>query len=309
MAGILEFYYYIRGKSAAMKLHHLVFATIFVFATLGCHADGGYRVVTDTIHSTILNAPRAYTAVVPEAYYSRPDSRFPVVYLLHGMYGDNEDWTIKGHAAEICDSLAALGKLSDVVIITPCAGGENPEIQQHGYFNIPDWAYEDFFFNELVPQVEQRFRAGGSKSERAIAGLSMGGGGTTVYAQRHPDKFAAAWAMSALMSLPAERDPGKLPDTSKVRPYYQSVVDLDCTKFLESATPKTIEALKTVKWYQDCGDNDFLRDINLDYYKALRRAGIDGRLIIRPGAHTWEFWRTSLPNALTEFDTLFKQAR
>lgn len=225
------------------------------------------------------------------------------------MYGDNEDWTAKGHAAEICDSLAALGKLSDVVIVTPCAGGEDPEIQQHGYFNIPGWAYEDFFFDELVPQVEQRFRAGGSKSRRAIAGLSMGGGGTTVYAQRHPDKFAASWAMSALMSLPGERDPNKLPDTSKVKPYYLSVIDLDCTKFLETATPETVEALKTVKWYQDCGDNDFLRDVNLDYYKVLRRAGVDGRLIIRPGAHTWEFWRASLPNALTEFDAIFKQTR
>ena len=48
--------------------------------------------------------------------------------------------------------------------------------------------------------------------------------------------------------------------------------------------------------------------MNLDYYKALRGAGIDGRLTVRPGAHTWEFWQASLPNALTAFDTLFKTA-
>ena len=275
---------------------------------LFCDAAGAYRVLTDTIHSEILKAPRAYTAVVPEAYFSRPEASFPIVYLLHGMYGDNEDWAVKGHAAAIGDSLAAAGKLGDVVIVTPCAGGADPKIQQHGYFNIPGWAYEDFFFKELVPQVERRFRAGGSKERRAIAGLSMGGGGTTSYAQRHPDIFTASWAMSALMSLPSDRDPEQLPEGSKVRPYYISVRDLDCARFLIDAAPETIETLKTVKWYQDCGDNDFLRDINLDYYKALRGRGIDGRLRMRPGAHTWEFWRASLAEALPEFDSLFNQA-
>lgn len=288
-----------------MKLRRLVFAFVSIFATFACHAAGGYRVVTDTIHSAILGAPRAYTAVVPEAYDSSPEERFPIVYLLHGMWGDNEDWTAKGHAAEICDSLAAAGKLADVVLVTPCAGGENPEIQQHGYFDIPGWAYEDFFFNEFMPLVEERFRAGGSKNRRAIAGLSMGGGGTTVYAQRHPDLFCAAWAMSALMSLPGDRKPEEMPESSKVRPYYISVRDRDCARYLSEASPETIDALKTVKWYQDCGDNDFLRDVNLDYYKALRAAGIDGRLRIRPGAHTWEFWRASLPEALKTFDSLF----
>lgn len=291
-----------------MKLNHLVFAFISIFATLACQAAGGYRVVTDTIHSRILNAPRAYTAIVPDTYFSDPEAHFPIVYLLHGMWGDNEDWTAKGHAAEICDSLAAAGKLADVVLVTPCAGGPDPEIQQHGYFNIPGWAYEDFFFQELVPQVEGKFRAGGSKETRAIAGLSMGGGGTTVYAQRHPDMFCAAWAISALVALPGDRMPEEMPETSKVRPYYISVRDRDCAKYVSEASPATIEALKTVKWYQDCGDNDFLRDVNLDYYKALRAAGIDGRLTVRPGEHNWVFWQASLPNALTTFDTLFKAA-
>ncbi len=291
-----------------MKLNRPLLAIISFFATLTGYSAGGYRVVTDTIHSRILNAPRAYTAIVPEAYYSNPEAHFPIVYLLHGMWGDNEDWAVKGRAAEICDSLAAAGKLADVVLVTPCAGGENPEIQQHGYFNIPGWAYEDFFFQELVPQLERKYRAGGSKANRAIAGLSMGGGGTTVYAQRHPDMFCAAWAMSALVALPGDRKPEEMPETSKVRPYYISVRDRDCAKYVSEASPETIEALKTVKWYQDCGDNDFLRDVNLDYYKALRGAGIDGRLTVRPGAHTWEFWQASLPNALMTLDTLFKTA-
>lgn len=289
-----------------MKIRNLALSLTIVLGALAANATGGYKAITDTIHSAVLNAPRAYTAIVPQAYFTNPEARFPMVYLLHGMWGDNEDWVAKGRAIEICDSLAAAGQLDDIVIVTPNAGGSDPEVHQHGYFNIPGWRYEDFFFNELVPQLEERYRAGGSKQKRAIAGLSMGGGGTTVYAQRHPDLFTASWAMSALVGLTADRDPSRLPDSSKLKPYYQSVGDLDCALYIENADPATIEALKTVKWYQDCGDDDFLRDINLDYYKALRKAGIDGRLRIRPGAHTWIFWQTSLADALPEFNRLFK---
>lgn len=290
-----------------MKVRKLVFLISIMFGALSANAIGGYKAFTDTIHSKILNAPRAYTVIVPDAYFSNPEARFPMVYLLHGMWGDNEDWVAKGRAIEICDSLAAAGQLDDVVIVTPNAGGSDPEIYQHGYFNIPGWNYEDFFFEELVPQLEERYHAGGSKQKRAIAGLSMGGGGTTVYAQRHPDLFTASWAMSALMGLPADREPEKLPETSKVKPYYISVRELDCAKYIENADQATIDALKNVKWYQDCGDDDFLRDINLDYYKTLRKAGIDGRLRIRPGAHTWTFWQKSLADALPEFNRLFKE--
>jgi pimeloyl-ACP methyl ester carboxylesterase len=95
-----------------------------------------------------------------------------------------------------------LGKmLLQVIIVSPNAGG-NPATCWNGYFNMPGWAYEDFFYKEFLPYIEKTYRVKGDKRHRAIAGLSMGGGGTASYAQRYPDMYCAAYAMSALMNIP-----------------------------------------------------------------------------------------------------------
>ncbi len=66
-------------------------------------------------------------------------------------------------------------------------------------FNSPGWLYEDYFFQELIPYMEANYRIVADKEHRAIAGLSMGGGGTIVYASHHPELFCAAYAMSAYL--------------------------------------------------------------------------------------------------------------
>ena len=88
-----------------------------------------------------------------------------------------------------------------MIIVSPNAGG-NPATCWNGYFNMPGWAYEDFFYKEFLPYIEKTYRVKGDKRHRAIAGLSMGGGGTASYAQRYPDMYCAAYAMSALMNIP-----------------------------------------------------------------------------------------------------------
>ena len=170
------------------------------------------RVVTDTIHSDVLGVDRAYTVYLPKSFDVDSTRTYPVLYLLHGLYGDNNGWFRDQRANEVLDRLIYSGEADEMVVISPNAGGD-PAVHQNGYFNIPGWAYEDFFFNELVPRLEKRYRAGGSRGRRAVAGLSMGGGGTTSYAQRHPDKFCAAYAMSALMDIPeVGAVPSKSPD-------------------------------------------------------------------------------------------------
>ena len=87
------------------------------------------------------------------------------------------------------------GKARPMVIVMPNAGGPKTAETWNGYFNMPGWPYHDFFFQELLPEVEKKYHCGGTKDMRAVMGLSMGGGGSTVYAQRHPEVYE--WACHA----------------------------------------------------------------------------------------------------------------
>ena len=156
------------------------------------------RVLTDTLHSEILGADREFRVFLPQNY-NNSEKSYPVLYLLHGLGGKHIDWSERGHLKDVMDQLTASGEACDMIVVMPNAGSTT-EKAMDGYFNVEGWAYEDFFFKELIPYVEKTWRVKADKEHRAIAGLSMGGGGTTKYAQHHPDMFCAAYAMSALMS-------------------------------------------------------------------------------------------------------------
>lgn len=273
---------------------------IFLLAMTVCAsvaACAQSRVVTDTLRSSALGADRPVTVYLPKSFGSEPGRTYPVLYLLHGMYGDNNGWFRDQKAHEVLDRLIASGEADEMVVVSPHAGG-NPSEEQNGYFNMPDWPYEDFFFGELVPYVERKYRAGGSKERRAVAGLSMGGGGTTSYAQRHPDMFCAAYAMSALMDIPETNAvPSKSPD-DKIARLTRSVQQNSCTRYVAEADDARRQALRSVQWFVDCGDDDFLLDRNIEFVQAMHRAGIPLQFRVRDGGHDSEYWHTALYTCL-----------
>lgn len=268
-------------------------------------AAQGSRILTDTIHSSILGADRPYTVYLPAGFDTDTTQTYPVLYLLHGMHGNNQGWFRDQRAGEVLDQLIASGEAVPMVVVSPHAGGV-PMQEQNGYFNIPGWAYEDFFFEEFLPMIEKRFHAGGAKERRAVAGLSMGGGGTTVYAQRHPDMFASAYAMSALMDIPEHGAvPSQSPD-DKVALLTRSVQQNSCPRYVDNADEDTRRALRTVAWYVDCGDDDFLLDRNIEFVQAMHRAGIPLQFRVRDGGHTNEYWHTALFTCLPFVSRNFK---
>lgn len=258
------------------------------------------RVETDSVRSETLDAFRAYTVYLPADFDSNTAATYPVLYLLHGMGGVNTSWFFDQRAGEVMDQLTASGEAVPMVIVSPDAGGDIMQGHWNGYFNMPGWNYEDFFFNEFVPYIEKKYRCGGAKERRAIAGLSMGGGGSTSYAQRHPEMFSSCYAMSALMDIPdfpSAQNPGGSPD-SKMALLTQAVKDLSCTKYVAGADDKTKDSLRGVKWFVDCGDDDFLLDRNIEFMHAMRAAGIPMQFRVRDGGHTNEYWHTALFTAL-----------
>jgi S-formylglutathione hydrolase FrmB len=203
------------------------------------------------------------------------------------------------------DQLKASGEVCDMIVIMPNAGGNIYDEVWNGYFDMDGWAYERFFYEEFLPTVEKQYRIKGDKANRAIAGLSMGGGGSTSYAQRHADMFCACYAMSALMHLPAPAEAAPKNDKDKMWHLTYTANKYSCVEYVKNADEATKQALRTVAWYVDCGDDDFLFDCNMDFIAAMRKAGVPYQLRVRDGAHTWEYWHSALYEALPFVSRVF----
>ena len=250
------------------------------------------KIVTESVQSQLLGCEQKYNVYLPDGYDA--GKSYPVIYLLHGLYGDYTDWVKQGNMRIVADELIGTGELCPVVIVMPNAGDADVHHYQNGYFNVENWPYEDFFFQELLPAVEQKYACGGSKGRRAIMGLSMGGGGSIAYAQRHPELFSSSYGMSAwLDNKQNEVQEGMDPD-SKLILTANAVREHSALDFMDKADPATIDRLKTVQWFLDCGDDDDLMPLSVDLYRKMKKAGLRSELRVRNGAHTWEYWHTAL---------------
>lgn len=263
---------------------------VLVVAVAGSAMAGG-KVLVKSLKSSILGVEKSYSIYLPEGY-DKGDERYPVLYLLHGAKGTHNSW-VRGEQPRITDEEIAAGRAKKMIVVMPDARGigEKNAGKNMGYFNVPDWPYEDFFFQEFIPHIDQEYRTIAAKEGRAIAGLSMGGGGSIVYAQRHPEMFAAAYSTSGLLdhryrlSVPSNYDIGWLWSVAQTSP----------VEYLRHATNEQIEKLRTVRWMMDCGDDDRIISTNIDFYLEMKREKVPVELRIRDGKHNWAFWKEALP--------------
>ena len=261
--------------------------------TAAATAAAQSRIETFTLHSGILDADKTCTVYLPDGY-DRSEEFYPVLYLLHGASGCHTDWTVKGNMRQIADEAIASGAARKMIIVMPDASGEGPNYtgRHMGYFNVPGWEYERFFFEEFLPAVEDRYRIVTDKQHRAISGLSMGGGGTAVYALHHPELFGSACPMSGLLDVfPGPRD---YEDA-----FQKSVVDNSPVALLRAMGDEELAKVRSVRWWVDCGDDDFLWRCNIEFYSLMRERDIPLQYRMRDGGHTWRYWQTVLPDVLT----------
>ncbi len=268
---------------------------MFLLSLLVCATAWAGRIVTDSIQSKVLGAVVKYNVYLPSRY-EQMDDKLPVVYLLHGLTDTYTAWEVKGGMKDIVDELIESGEARPMIIIMPNAGGPDVNNIWNGYFNMPGWAYEDFFFGELVPTVEDKYRGIGDKEHRAIMGLSMGGGDSVVYCQRHPDMFSSCYAMSPWLSESGR--PG--PNGEKTKMFYtaEAVKEHSALAFMDNADETVKNQLRSVRWFLDCGDDDFLLDDTFELYKKMKQSHVRAEFRVRNGVHNWEYWRASLRLAL-----------
>lgn len=266
---------------------------VCVLACVSAVAQGS-AVKHCTMKSEVLGEEKPYTVYLPAGYDSG-DKSYPVLYLLHGAWGTHRNWAEVGNMKELADAAIRSGAALPMIVVMPDASGkgENHGGDKMGYFNIPGWEYERYFHEELIPLIDSTYRTKADKKHRAIAGLSMGGGGTAVYAQRYPQYYGSACILSGLVGAMEQSSSAKSNEE-----FAKSVARTNPTEFVMNATPEQLETLRSVRWYSDCGDDDFLYEGNVEFYKAMRKQNIPIEYRMRDGSHSWTYWRTALPAVL-----------
>ena len=131
----------------------------------------------------------------------------------------------------------------------------------------------------------------------------MGGGGSVGYAIGHPDMFAACYAMSAWLMAETPKDikPG-----DKVALVTAAVAEHNPLAKVDKADEAELNKLRSLAWFFDCGDDDFLFDQNIEMYKKLRQKHFNAQLRVRDGGHNWEYWHNALRLCLPFVSRNFK---
>ena len=234
---------------------------------------------------------RRLTVYTP-AGYETSKAKYPVLYVLHGIGGDEDAWVTQGRATQILDNLIARGEAVPMIVVftngnisQEAAPGENSTGYTRPTMQLPQTMEGTFetAFPEIVKFIDGRYRTVAKKQGRAICGLSMGGFHTLYNTINYPDLFDYSGMFSAAIGV---SDPS-------VSPMYQ-----DFDKKLDTYFSK-----KPALLWIGCGSTDFLIQANRDFMKKLDEKGYPYTWMETDGGHIWRNWRIYL----TEFvPLLFK---
>ncbi len=278
--------------------------TIFLLFILSINlsiAQKGKIIEDLSMESKILKDSVHFSIYLPSDY-DTSDRKYPVVYLLHGYTDDETAWVQFGEVNRILDRDIATGKMPPMIVVMPDAGVS-------WYINDHDGKvrYEDMFIEEFLPHIESSYSIRNQKRFRGIAGLSMGGYGAFVLALKYPELFAACAPLSAAIYTDEEviSHSQKRWDKTEAVLYGKGLQGKKrLTKHWKANNPLhllkklDIEKIKTVRYYFDCGDDDFLYKGNAATHILLKDLKIAHEFRIRDGQHNWMYWRSGISDAL-----------
>ncbi len=221
--------------------------------------------------SALVGDNRDYYVYTPPGY-SAGNTKYPVLYLLHGYSDDASGWSAVGRANIILDNLIAGNKAKPMIVVMPLGYGA-PEVLNRvrvntDKFRLNTTRFADVLLTEIIPQVEKEYRVDRRREMRAIAGLSMGGAESLYTGLNNLDKFAYIASFSA---------GGLGEDYATIFPK------------LDQTANSQIKLL----WIA-CGTEDRLIDTNRKFRDMLAAKYVRFTPIETPGMHTWMVWRRNL---------------
>lgn len=235
--------------------------------------------------SALMSREVPYRVVLPRGYDSAAgrSRRWPVVYLLHGLSGHYDNWTNKNPGGLVTD---------DFIIVTP-EGGD-------GWYTdsatVPSDRYESYLMQELIPEIDARYRTISERRGRAVAGLSMGGYGSIKFGLKYPDRFYMVGSFSGALDAPTRAQASK-----SLRPSLDSVYGPadsetrwrnDIFWIADLMAPDDIAKLPFI--YIDCGTEDPFFGINDGFSELLLRKKIPHEFRQLPGRHEWPYWNVQV---------------
>ena len=225
---------------------------------------------------------RRLTVYTP-AGYETSKAKYPVLYVLHGIGGDEDAWVTQGRATQILDNLIARGEAKPMIVVftngniaCEAAPLENADGYVNPTMSLPKTMEGTFetAFPEIVKFIDSRYRTIAKKQSRAICGLSMGGFHTLYLSLNYPDLFNYSGMFSAAVGV---TDPS-------ISPIYQ-----DFDKKLATYFSK-----KPALLWIGCGNTDFLFQANKDFMKKLDDNKFPYTFMETDGGHIWKNWRIYL---------------
>jgi enterochelin esterase-like enzyme len=264
-----------------------------------------------TLYSKILGQDVKYSISLPKDYY-KGNRSYPVVYLLHGLGDDETSWLEYGCISQYADNAVKEREIIPMIFVMP---------QGFRSYYVNDYAgkfmYQDMIIKELIPFIDSCYRTIADKKHRAVMGYSMGGYGALILPLKNPDVFDVSVPLSIsirtdeqyMVEAAREWDEqwgrlfGGVGTTGKER----------ITEYYMKNNPfhifeqEDLSKLSDLKVYIDNGDDEnTLCRSNEELHILLRNIGFPHEFRVRDGGHTFQYWRSALPNALRFISDAFE---
>jgi putative tributyrin esterase len=237
--------------------------------------------------SKSLGRSMRYRVIVP-ADYERTTRHYPALYLLHGLYGDFENWETRTNLVQYAEKY-------QFIIVMPDAGDS-------WYTNsatVPQNRFEDYIIKDVIDEAEESWRIIRSPHRRAIAGLSMGGYAAVKFALRYPGMFAVAGSISGAMNPTSPEmvrlQPAFEPNLSNVfgPAGSETRTHNDVYELARTADPTLVPYL-----YLDIGNQDWTLASDRELVSILSARKYRYEYHEMPGIHSWEYWDRRVPGVL-----------
>lgn len=270
------------------KTKFLLILLLSVFFILPLSAQ---KVDTVEVYSAKMQRNIKNVVILPDGY--EKSKKYPVVYLLHGHGGKYDTW-LNRTKKTLPQDASRLG------IIIVCPDGQNS-----WYWDSPvdpKFQFETYVSKELVEYIDKNYSTIASKKGRAITGLSMGGHGGLWLGINHPDVFGACGSMSGGVDIRPYTQNWHIKD--RLGSYKENPERWEkhaVMGVLDKIEPKTLEIII------DCGFGDFFYQINEKLHQEMLYRNIEHDYIVRPGAHTHDYWNNAIDFQLLFFNKFFNK--
>lgn len=239
-----------------------------------------------SFHSASLNQEMHYVVLLP-AGYEASEQRYPVLFLLHGLYGDDQNWSTRTNLVKYTKNL-------HLIIAMPDAGNS-------WYVNSathPAEKYEDYIVKDFIEEIDTHYRTIREGYARAIAGLSMGGYAAVKFSLKYPNLFAYAGGISAALDAPEDLDETHPEFRESLRKAFGEAGNpVRPQNDVFVLLPRT-DMRGLPYFYMDCGSGDMFLDVNRKFVARLQQLKFPYEFHELQGGHTWNYWDAAIERFL-----------